>query len=154
MPRPKDETYIVNLCDDVLGLKASRQHRFPFLLGDLTKRGTRVRLPVDAYYSELDLVVEYHERQHSEPAPFFDRRIVASGITRGEQRRRYDLRRREVLPTEKISLVVFSYQEFEHDASKRLRCRVTLDREVVRLRLQGYLDPKADPEVVWADAGL
>ena len=40
-----DEHYVIDLCDEVLGLKASRQHRFDFLKGD-----TGVRLPVDAYY--------------------------------------------------------------------------------------------------------
>lgn len=138
MPRPKDETYIVNLCDDILGLKASRGHTFPFLLGDPTKSGKRVRLPVDAYYSELKLVVEYHERLHCEPVPFFDRRIVSSGITRGEQRRKYDLRRRKVLPKNGITLLELCYKQFEYDASNRLR-RVALNRDLVRLRLQPHL---------------
>lgn len=136
MPRPRDETYIVELCDDILGHQASRGHKFSFLLGDPGKDGRRVRLPVDAYYSALNLVVEYHERQHSEPVPFFDKRIVASGITRGEQRRKYDRLRKEILPQHGIVLVEFGYQDFEHDANKRLR-RVALDREAVRQRLLG-----------------
>jgi hypothetical protein len=138
MPRPKDETYIIDMCDDVLRLRASRGHTFDFLLGDPTRRGTRARLPVDAYYPALKLVVEYHERQHGEPVSFFDRRIVSSGITRGEQRRKYDLRRREILPANGIVLLEFSYQEFEHTASKRLR-RVAVDHEVVRVKLQPFL---------------
>ena len=63
----RDESYVVNLCDEVLGLKALRQYRFPFLLGDTGKA-----LPVDAYYKEKNLVVEYCERQHTEVVPFFD----------------------------------------------------------------------------------
>ena len=39
----KDETYVIDLCDEVLGIKAIRQHRFPFLKGD----GNSL-LPVDA----------------------------------------------------------------------------------------------------------
>jgi hypothetical protein len=92
------------------------------------------RLPVDAYYQDLNLVVEYHERQHSEAVPFFDRKIVFSGITRGEQRREYDQRRRDVLPEYNITLIEISYQEFEHDGRKRLR-RVPSDLAVLQKRL-------------------
>ena len=77
MPRPKDETYIVDICDHILGLKASRGHRFDFLRGDPGKDGIRLPLPVDAYYVELDLVVEYHEHQHYEEVTLFDGRIAS-----------------------------------------------------------------------------
>src|SRR5262245_55172490 len=87
---PKDQSYIIDLCDRVLRMKGIRNHRFEFLLGDPGRRGARPRLPVDAYYPALNLVIEYNERQHSEAVKFFDRRIVASGITRGEQRKLYD----------------------------------------------------------------
>jgi len=138
MARPKDENYIIDLCDDFLRMKAERGYTFDFLLGDPGKDGRRRRLPVDAYYSALKLVVEYNERQHSEPVSFFDRRIVASGITRGEQRKKYDLLRHELLPRHGIALVVFGYQEFAHSAQKRLR-RTTSDCEVIRARLSPFL---------------
>ncbi len=134
MPRPKDETYIVDLCDEILGQKALRGHRFPFLLGDLGKNGRRSCLPVDAYYPDLNLVVEYHERQHSESVMLFDRRTTISGVKRSEQRRIYDRRREEVLPQHGITVVVLSYQDFEHTGSKRLR-RVSSDRLVIQQRL-------------------
>ncbi|WP_309751901.1 hypothetical protein [Novosphingobium sp.] len=44
-------------------------------------------LPVDAWYPELALVIEYRERQHSEAVKFFDQRETVSGVGRGEQRR-------------------------------------------------------------------
>ena len=47
-----DESYVIDLCDEVLKQKAFRQHRFDFLKGD---SGTK--LPVDAYYSSLNLVI-------------------------------------------------------------------------------------------------
>ena len=56
-----DESYVIDLCDELLGITASRQHRFEFLKGDA---GTK--LPVDAYYKPLNLVIEYREKQHSE----------------------------------------------------------------------------------------
>lgn len=134
MPRPKDETYIIDLCDRIFKRKASRGHRFEFLRGNPGKRLLGARLPVDAYYQDLNLVVEYHERQHSEAVPFFDRKIVFSGTTRGEQRREYDQRRRDVLPEYNITLIEISYQEFEHDGRKRLR-RVPSDLAVLQKRL-------------------
>ena len=134
MARPKDENYIVDICDNLLELKASRGHRFAFLRGDPGKNGIHLPLPVDAYYPELNLVVEYHEHQHFEDVALFNRRIVSSGITRGEQRRKYDLRRNQVLPQNGITLVEFAYHEFQHDARKRLR-RVPSDRDVVQQRL-------------------
>jgi hypothetical protein len=135
---PSDEAYIIDLCDDILGLKASRGHRFDFLVGNPDRRGRCHRLPVDAYYKELELVVEYHERQHHEPISFFDRRIVASGITRGEQRKLYDRQREEVLPKKGITLLVIRCDEFDHTSAKRLR-RVEKDRGVLIELLQPFL---------------
>lgn len=63
-----DEYYVIGLCNEVLGQTALQQHRFEFLRGD-----TGRKLPVDAYYEQLNLVVEYCETQHTEAAPFFDR---------------------------------------------------------------------------------
>lgn len=110
-----DESYIIDLCDEVLKLKALRQYRFDFLRGD---SGTK--LPVDAYYPPLSLVIEYRERQHTEEVKFFDRRQTVSGVGRGEQRRIYDQKRRDVLPQNGISLIEFDYSEFEHSRSKKL----------------------------------
>lgn len=61
-----DEYYVIGLCNEVLGQTALQQHRFEFLRGD-----TGRKLPVDAYYEQLNLVVEYCETQHTEAAPFF-----------------------------------------------------------------------------------
>lgn len=127
----KDESYVIDLCDEVLGLKALRQYRFPFLLGDTGKA-----LPVDAYYKEKNLVVEYCERQHSEAVPFFDRRKTVSGVIRGEQRKIYDKRRREILPQHHIKLVNISYSDFEYDSRKRIIRNHSHDIEIVRVKLK------------------
>jgi hypothetical protein len=104
--RESDEQYIIDLCDEVLGRTAEHGHRFPFLLGDPGRRG-RAQLPVDAFYPDLNLVIEYRERQHFESVRHFDKpwKMTVSGVHRGEQRMRYDERRREVLPKHGISLV-------------------------------------------------
>ncbi|WP_234323562.1 hypothetical protein [Streptomyces sp. NRRL F-2580] len=66
-----DEAYVVGLCHQVLGATALAQHRFDWLLGDPGAGGRRARLPVDAYWPGHRLVLEYRERQHEEPTPFF-----------------------------------------------------------------------------------
>src|SRR5262245_47685240 len=84
---PKDEDYIIALCDKVLGQKAERHKRFPYLIGHKSlKSGRRSRLPVDAFYPKLKLVIEYHERQHIEPVPWWDNKKMCCGCTRGKQR--------------------------------------------------------------------
>ena len=133
-----DEAWIIDICDAVLGRKASRQHRFPFLQGDPGPSGRRSLLPVDAYYHDLRLVIEYHERQHTQRVKLFDDRITVSGVPRGEQRRRYDDYRRTLLPRHGYGLVIFDYAEFDHTSGGRLM-RNSRDREIVTARLQAYL---------------
>lgn len=133
----RDEDYVIDLCDKVLGKVAIRQHRFEWLKGD---SGTR--LPVDAYYSELNLVVEYMERQHTEAVPHFDKRMTVSGVSRGVQRRLYDQRRQELIPKYGINLVTISYSDFEHDSSKRLRRNTHGDDVVVRSKIGKYVSAK------------
>lgn len=79
--------------------------------------GTRRRRPVVpsyfqsiGYWPGLKLVVEFYERQHSEPVPFFDKpdRVTVSGVPRGQQRAIYDERRRERIPQQGIALVIIS----------------------------------------------
>ncbi len=113
----KDEAYIIDLCDEVLNQKASRQHRFGFLLGDA---GTS--LPVDAYYKSFNLVVEYREKQHTEPVKLFDKtnRLTVSNVHRGEQRKIYDQRRRDILPKHGIELIEISYTFFNFDRNKKI----------------------------------
>ncbi|WP_296708262.1 hypothetical protein [Rhodoblastus sp.] len=127
----KDENYIIDLVDEVLGVEGSRQHRFAFLLGD-----TGRTLPVDAFYQDLGWVIEYHERQHTESVSIMNRRMTVSGVTRGEQRRIYDQRRREVLPDQGIRLVVLDYSLFACNGRKRLtRADRAADIAVVRKAL-------------------
>lgn len=131
----KDEHYILELCDAVLGLTALRQYRFDFLLGDKNSKGQCRRLPVDGFYSSISLAIEYRERQHTEAVAIMDRRITISGCSRGEQRRIYDERRRTVLPRHGIRLVELDYSLFTHDRKKRLLRDAAMDEAVVRRQL-------------------
>ena len=126
----RDETYIIDLCDRVLNLKAKRQHRLAFLRGDA---GTR--LPVDAYYEELKLVVEYCETQHTNAVPIMDKRITVSGVSRAEQRRKYDQLRDRLLPLNGICIVRLDYRDFSHYANCRLKRDTLQDEEVIRAKL-------------------
>lgn len=136
-----DEQYIVALCDEVLGRHALRQHKFDFLRGDPGKNGQGHRLPVDAYYADLQLVVEYRERQHTEPHAFFDKpdRITLSGVHRGRQRALYDERRRTVLPVHGIALIEVPVSEFTHDKRGRLVRDRDADVAVVERLLKPWL---------------
>lgn len=123
--RDSDENYVIGLCNEALKRTASQQHHFDFLRGDTGKH-----LPVDAYYEDLNLVVEYYERQHTESVPLFDKKQTVSGVNRDIQRRIYDNRRREELPKHGIKLVVISYSDF--GTSKKLSRRHDSDLEIVK----------------------
>ena len=139
----RDEDYIIGLIDCFLGIKAIRQATFEFLRGDVrddAKPGKKgMKLPVDAYYRQLKLAVEYHELQHSEPVKFFDKpdKKTVSGVSRGEQRAIYDKRRRKVLPKHGIALEVLNYGQFECKSNKRL-LRTENDQAVIKVIFDRY----------------
>ncbi|OBB47109.1 hypothetical protein [Mycolicibacterium fortuitum] len=127
-----DEHYALDLCDEVLGVPGIRQARFDWLRGDPSParlRGTM--LPVDGYWPDLQVVVEFQEEQHSQPSPFFDRRQTISGMGRGEQRRRYDERKRVLIPEHGLKLVVIEKAAFVLRSRKIDRDRAR-DLQVVR----------------------
>lgn len=133
-----DEHYVLDLCDEVLGAVAQRQATFDWLRGDASAarpRGTR--LPVDGYWPDLALVVEFHEEQHSQPSPFFDRRQTISGMGRGEQRRLYDARKRQVIPERGLHLVIIDKEQFALKSKRIVRDR-DRDRALVRELLRSF----------------
>lgn len=136
-----DEAYVLDICDSVLGFKSLRQYKFEFLRGDSNKQGRRAYLPVDAYYPDLNLVIEYMERQHFEPVNHFDKpdRLTISGISRGEQRKKYDQRRRETLPQHGIQVISIAYDELSHTNRKKLKRDIGVDKEVIIKKLTKYL---------------
>ncbi|OYT16213.1 MAG: hypothetical protein B7C24_09005 [Bacteroidetes bacterium 4572_77] len=140
-----DETYVIDLCDMVLEKKANRQKRFDFLLGDLHKdKKTRTKLPVDAYYESLNLVVEYMEKQHTEEVKHFDKpdKTTVSGVSRGEQRRIYDERRKELIPKNGIDLIIIDYSQLSHNSSKQLLRDKENDIAIIKTILKKYAQTK------------
>ncbi|MEP1032360.1 hypothetical protein [Ekhidna sp.] len=93
-----DEYYVINLCDELLQEQASRQHKFKFLLGDYHRDGrTRSALPVDAYYQNHNLVIEFMEGHHAESVETGKReKRTISGVTFSEQRKIYSERKERV----------------------------------------------------------
>ena len=129
-----DESYVIDICDEILHLKASRQHHFDFLRGD-----TGIKLPVDAFYESLNLVIEYREKQHTEEVKFFDHKMTSSGVTRDVQRRLYDERRRVKLPENGIKLIEIDYLHLEHSGSKKLIRNRVKDTETIKKLVTNFL---------------
>lgn len=136
----RDEHYVISLCESVLG-PGERQKTFGWLLGDpsLTTGRSR-RLPLDGYWGGQQLVVEFQEKQHFEPVAFWDQKITASGMTRGEQRKIYDRRKVEQTVEHGIRLV-----HIRQDAFPMSRGKIDRDPErdldIVRRLLLRALDP-------------
>lgn len=135
--KDSDEYYVLNLCDEVLGKTGFRQHRFDFLLGDPNAQGKCSKLPVDIYYPDFNLVVEYKEQQHTKPNKHFDKPdlFTVSGVHRGEQRKIYDQRRRDVLPQHGIKVIEISYSDFEFNSKDKLVRNRAKDLEIVKRKL-------------------
>lgn len=91
-------------------------------------------LPVDGYWPDHQLVVEFQEEQHTQPSAFFDRRHTVSGVGRGEQRRLYDERKRVLIPQHGLRLVTIDKSAFTV-TSRRIVRHPARDLEVVRRRL-------------------
>lgn len=136
-----DEHYVLDLCDEILGASGRRQATFDWLRGDPSPlRPLGTKLPVDGFWSDLKLVVEFQEEQHSKPSPFFDRRQTVSGVGRGEQRRLYDERKRLIIPEHGLNLVVIEKSAFVV-RSKRILRDPARDIAVVRAHF-GNAQPK------------
>lgn len=133
----RDETYVMDLCDEVLEEAGLRRHLFDWLRGDPSPTGRTRRLPVDGYWAEARLVVEYRELQHDQPVAFFDKphKMTVSGVHRGEQRAIYDKRRDVLIPAHGLRLVVIRPSDLMATNRGRLRRLRDLDLERVRRSL-------------------
>ncbi len=131
-----DRSYVIDLCDEVLGKRASREHTFDFLRGDAPDGKKGKYLPIDAFYPELGLAVEYHERQQITPLQPADSIGKSATLTQpGGQRALYQTRRHDLLAEHKITLVELSYRDFSYAPSKRLLRNRNSDLEVISYQL-------------------
>ncbi|WP_298310068.1 hypothetical protein [uncultured Aquimarina sp.] len=128
-----DEYYLVNLCDELLRQKASRKHTFDTLVGNLHKRGKgRTKLPLDAYYEDLKLVLE-----------FFRKNKATDELDEKEKARRAQIKyykelKKKAVLTKKLRLIEINYALFENDANKLIR-NAENDRLVLKDVLKDFL---------------
>jgi len=133
-----DEYYLVGLCNELLNEKASHQHTFHFLLGDLHRDGkSRTKLPLDAYYPKLNLVIEFFEKEDKSSEAAQTRTV--SKVSRVEQRKKYTERKREVLKEKNIDLIEMDYDEFECDESNKLVRNKDADLKILKEILKNVL---------------
>lgn len=137
-----DEYYVLNLCDELLNEKASRQYTFPFLLGDFHKdKISRTKLPLDAYYHSLNLVIEYRVKQQMEEVSETNKPAVKtiSGVSRSEQRKIYDQRKKDVLLRKNINYIEINYYAFEYDSQMMIIRNTEKDTEILKEILKDFI---------------
>jgi hypothetical protein len=135
-----DEYYLINLCDELLGQSASRQHKFGFILGDMHKdEKTRTALPVDAFYKEAKLVLEFIKIEDDSIELGKPGRTTISGVDRAEQRKIYALRKRKGLQNKDIPCIEISFTDFQCDADNKLARVKADDIKILRKLLKDYI---------------
>jgi len=137
-----DEKYVLDLIADILNENYEWQKRFDTLLGDPGNNGRRVKLPVDAYFPNSNLIIEYRERQHLQPVKIMDKRMTVSGVYRGEQRKIYDLRKEKWARDNNIRFLAIAYTRLIHKANGRLLRQIDNDRRIIERMLNEVLGVK------------
>ena len=134
MPR-NIEIYCLGLISEIFGEKYLPQHTFDYLRGDPTKTyPPGKKLPVDGYFPNRKIAVEIREAQHysnEKKFDFWNKRITATGITRKEQRLRYDQRREEMLPKHGVNLLIIKDYELSMVKQK--------DIEMLKVKINSIL---------------
>lgn len=129
-----DEYYLVNLCDELLKQKASRKHTFHTLVGNLHKKGKgRTKLPLDAYYEDLKLVLE-----------FFDKNGTKDELDDKEQARKakikyYDQLKKKAILNKKLRLIEINYALFECNEVNKLVRNTENDMLVLKGVLKDFI---------------
>jgi hypothetical protein len=135
--KESDEKYVLDIVAEILGEKYEWQKRFDTLLGDPGRKGNRIKLPVDAYFPDSNLIVEYREKQHYQPVSIMDRRMTVSGVPRGEQRKIYDLRKERWATDYSIRILVITYINLAHKPYGRLLRNRDEDRTIIEGLIKG-----------------
>ncbi len=132
-----DEFYLVNLADSLLQQKASRKHTFDSLVGNLHKKNKgRTKLPLDAYYEELKLVLEFFKDEEDVNFNKLSEKEQAI-IT---QRKYYDQVKKEAVRKKDLQLLEIRYSQFECDSEGNLLRDTSKDTKVFRGILKNYLN--------------
>jgi hypothetical protein len=130
-----DENYLIDLCDELLDKKASRKHTFDTLVGNLHKRGKgRTKLPLDAYYKDLKLVIE-----------FFKQTSAVSDLDEKEQARitqikYYDELKKEAVLNKSMRYMKINHAQFECAENNKLIRNTENDILVLKEILKDFLE--------------
>lgn len=138
-----DENYLINIIDELLEKEGSRKHTFDFLLGDLHQNGKkRTKLPIDVYYKHKRLAIEIME--HPQSAKSLDEakesKLTVSGITRAEQRIKYNDRKKKTLEQRSTNYLEVSIDKFDVDENFKLKRDKSNDERVLRAELSRFID--------------
>jgi len=132
-----DEYYLVNLCDELLNEKASRKHTFDSIVGNLHKRGKgRTKLPLDAYYKDLKLVIEFFEKRKEEE------NLDEVAQARLEQIKYYDALKKEAVIKKELQYIAINYASFECDDKGKLARNKDNDTVILESLLKDFLTSK------------
>lgn len=133
-----DEYYLIGLCNAYLESKASHQHTFEDLLGDLHKDGySRTALPIDAFYEDLNVAIELTEKNFPED-DVYDKpeKKTISGVNRAAQRKRYTKIKKDYLTKNEIQLIEIDYNLFTLDSRYRLVRDLEKDTKIINNTLK------------------
>lgn len=110
-----DEYYLVSLCNELLKQEASRKHTFDTLVGNLHKKGKgRTKLPLDAYYEDLKLVIEFFKRDNEIEELDEKEQARVAQITY------YNELKKKAISKKKLHLIEINYASFERDEANKL----------------------------------
>jgi len=72
---------------------------------------------------------------------FFDKpdKLTKSGVSRGEQRKIYDQRRRDIMPQHGLTLIEIEYSDFTCNSKNRMIRNLKQDLEVVTRTLKRFI---------------
>tara|TARA_R110002051_G_scaffold88673_2_gene156193 strand:+ start:1651 stop:2394 length:744 start_codon:yes stop_codon:yes gene_type:complete len=133
-----DEYYLVNLCDELLEQKASRKHTFDTLVGNLHKKGKgRTKLPLDAYYKDLKLVIEFFEEQEE------GKELDEAEQARMAQIQYYDKLKKKSILKKELRYLVIKYASFDCDEAGKLVRDTDKDKRILKGMLKDFIGKAA-----------
>lgn len=135
-----DEKYVLDLVSNILDEKYEWQKRFDTLLGDPGKGGRRNKLPIDGYFTKLNLIVEYKEKQHFVEVSIMDRRMTVSGVNRGEQRKIYDLRKEKWAKDNNIKFLSIAYTDLKYKNNGKLLKSIEEDKNAIKKLIENVIE--------------
>jgi len=143
-----DEKYVLDLVAELLNEEYIWQKKFDTLLGDAGKNGAMRKLPVDAYFPQNNIIVEYREKQHSQSVAIMDRRMTVSGVPRGEQRKIYDSRKENWAVENNIKFMAILFSDLSYSNNDKLLRNKEQDSEILK-RMINKIIVNTDESIGW-----